>query len=45
MAEALNSGYMVALEPRTARNTTPTSLESFVAAEFVPRMRRKAVSA
>ena len=45
MAEALNSGYMAALEPRTARNTTPTSLESFVAAEFVPRMRRKAVSA
>jgi uncharacterized protein YbjT (DUF2867 family) len=45
MAEALNSGYMVALEPRSARNTTPTSLETFVAEEFVPRFQRKAASA
>jgi uncharacterized protein YbjT (DUF2867 family) len=37
MAEALNSGYMVALEPRSAANTTPTSIETFIADEFVPR--------
>jgi uncharacterized protein YbjT (DUF2867 family) len=36
MAEALNSGYMRALEPRSARNTTPTSFETFVAEKFVP---------
>jgi len=36
MAEALNSGYMRALEPRSARNTTPTSFETFVAEQFVP---------
>jgi uncharacterized protein YbjT (DUF2867 family) len=36
MAGALNSGYMRALEPRTARNTTPTSFETFVAQVFVP---------
>jgi uncharacterized protein YbjT (DUF2867 family) len=45
MAEALNSGYMTALETRSARNTTPTSLETFVAEEFVPRLKRKAASA
>src|SRR5487761_130359 len=37
MTEALNSGYMAALEPRSAQNTTPTSIEQFVAEEFVPR--------
>jgi uncharacterized protein YbjT (DUF2867 family) len=36
MAGALNSGYMRALEPRSARNTTPTSFETFVAEQFVP---------
>ena len=36
MAEALNSGHMVALERRSAENTTPTSIETFVAEEFVP---------
>jgi uncharacterized protein YbjT (DUF2867 family) len=36
MAAALNSGYMRALEPRTSRNTTPTSFETFVAKTFVP---------
>jgi uncharacterized protein YbjT (DUF2867 family) len=45
MCEALNSGYMTALEPRSARNTTPTSLETFIAEEFVPRFRTKAASA
>jgi hypothetical protein len=39
MAHALNSGHMRALEPRAAQNTTPTSLETFVAEEFVPLYR------
>jgi uncharacterized protein YbjT (DUF2867 family) len=45
MAEALNTGYMVALEPRSSRNTTPTSLEAFAAEEFVPRFQQKASGA
>jgi hypothetical protein len=36
MADALNRGHMRALEPRSARNTTPTSLETFVGEVFVP---------
>jgi uncharacterized protein YbjT (DUF2867 family) len=40
MSEALNSGYMAPLEPRSAQNTTPTSFETFVAEEFVPRFTR-----
>ena len=39
MAEALNSGYMTALEPRSGSNTTPTSIETFIAEEFVPRFQ------
>lgn len=45
MAEALNSGYMAALEKRSSRNTTPTALETFVAETFVPAFRAKAASA
>lgn len=45
MTEALNSGYMAALEPRSAQNTTPTSIEQFVAEEFVPRFTGKATGA
>jgi uncharacterized protein YbjT (DUF2867 family) len=41
MAEALNSGHMVALEPRSERNTTPTSIETFLAEEFAPRFHNK----
>jgi hypothetical protein len=40
MVEALNSGHMRALEPRTPRNTTPTSYETFVAEEFVPAFKQ-----
>lgn len=36
MADAQNSGYVRALEPRSERNTTPTSYEQFVREEFVP---------
>ncbi|MGH9407595.1 MAG: NmrA family NAD(P)-binding protein [Terriglobia bacterium] len=45
MSEAMNSGHMVALEPRTDRNSTPTSIEQFVAEEFVPRFNQKAAGA
>jgi len=45
MSEALNSGYVTALESRSAANTTPTSFETFVAEEFVPRFKAKGVSA
>jgi len=36
MCDALNSGYMAALEKRSPENTTPTSIERFVADKFVP---------
>ncbi|PSH05357.1 MAG: epimerase [Acidobacteria bacterium] len=39
MAKAMNSGHMKALEPRSARNMTPTSYETFVEREFVPRYK------
>jgi uncharacterized protein YbjT (DUF2867 family) len=39
MAEAQNSGRVRALEPRSQRNTTPTSYEQFAAEEFVPAYR------
>jgi len=45
MAVALNSGHMRALETRNTRNTTPTSYETFVAEQFVPRFRGKAAGA
>jgi len=45
MSEALNSGHMVALEPRSERNSTPTSIETFVAEEFVPRFQAKGAGA
>ncbi len=45
MSEALNSGYMAALEPRSVLNTTSTSIEEFVAEQFVPRFLGKAAGA
>ena len=45
MAEALNSGYMAALEPRFSGNTTPTSIETFVTEVFLPRFQRKEAGA
>lgn len=44
MAGALNSGYMKALEPRSAANTTPTSFETFVQEEFVPAWREQSAA-
>jgi len=45
MAEALNSGHMKPLETRSAQNTTPTTFETFVAEEFVPRFKGKGKTA
>ncbi len=45
MAVSLNSGYMKALEPRSARNTTPTTYETFVQQEFLPVYRGSKVAA
>jgi uncharacterized protein YbjT (DUF2867 family) len=45
MSTALNSGYMRALERRSAQNTTPTSYEDFVAKEFVPAYQRQSAAA
>lgn len=45
MSEALNTGYMIALEPRTPENTTPTTIERFVTENFVPAYRGTARAA
>ncbi|HEV2424425.1 MAG TPA: NmrA family NAD(P)-binding protein [Terriglobia bacterium] len=45
MAEALNNGHMKALEPRSAENNTPTSIDVFANEEFAPRFRAKAATA
>jgi uncharacterized protein YbjT (DUF2867 family) len=45
MAEALNSGHMRPLEPRSPQNTTPTTIETFVAEVLVPAYRAKAARA
>ena len=36
LADAQNSGHLKALEPRSAKNTTPTTLETFAAEVFAP---------
>jgi uncharacterized protein YbjT (DUF2867 family) len=45
MAQALNSGYMHALEARANNNTTPTSYENFVAEKFVPAYQQQQAAA
>jgi uncharacterized protein YbjT (DUF2867 family) len=45
MSDALNSGYMKALEPRSAENSAPTTIETFVAEVFVPAYRGAATHA
>jgi len=45
MSAALNSGHARALEARSARNTTPTSYEQFVAEVFVPIYRGSSAAA
>ena len=45
MSNALNSGYMRALEPRSAQNTTPTTIETFVSEVLLPVFRMQAARA
>jgi uncharacterized protein YbjT (DUF2867 family) len=45
MSEALNSGHMRALESRSALNSTPTTIESFVREVFTPAYKAKSASA
>lgn len=45
MCGALNSGYMKALEARTARNSTPTSYENFVSEKFLPTYQKASKAA
>jgi uncharacterized protein YbjT (DUF2867 family) len=45
MVQALNSGYMRALEPRSSRNTTPTTFEQFVQETFVPSFKQETAAA
>jgi uncharacterized protein YbjT (DUF2867 family) len=39
LADAQNSGYLKVLEPRSPKNTTPTTLESFASEVFAPAYR------
>src|SRR5580658_1128477 len=41
LADALNSGHMKMLEPRSPANSTPTTLETFAAEVFLPAYRGK----
>jgi uncharacterized protein YbjT (DUF2867 family) len=45
MAEALNTRHLRMLEPRTSANSTPTTIETFIAETFVPAYRGKAAGA
>jgi len=45
MSDALNSGHMRPLEPRSPANTTPTLFEEFVHELFVPAYKGQATSA
>jgi len=45
MTEAMNNGYMRALEPRSPKNTTQTSYEDFVQKVFVPAYKGQAAKA
>jgi uncharacterized protein YbjT (DUF2867 family) len=42
---AINEGVLVAQEPRSRENTTPTSFENFVQDVFAPAYQDKAVTA
>jgi uncharacterized protein YbjT (DUF2867 family) len=45
MFQGINDGIVVPTEPRTAENTTPTSIETFVKDVFVPAYQGMAVGA
>jgi hypothetical protein len=45
MFQAINTGVLAALEPRSPENSTPTSFEKFVQDVFVPAYQGKASAA
>jgi uncharacterized protein YbjT (DUF2867 family) len=45
MSAAINSGYMKPLEPRSEKNTTPTSFATFVQEVFLPAYKGQAANA
>ncbi|HKV05268.1 MAG TPA: NAD(P)H-binding protein [Candidatus Acidoferrales bacterium] len=45
MAAGQNTGHMIALEKRSASNTTPTSYETFVKEVFVPQFKGRPAAA
>jgi len=45
MSDSINSGYMAPIEKRSPKNTTPTTLDQFVAEVFAPAFKAKAASA
>lgn len=45
MSESLDNGYMAPLEARSPGNTTPTSFETFLNKEFLPRCAGKGAGA
>jgi hypothetical protein len=45
MFNAMNTGVLTALEPRTPENSTPTSFEQFVQDVFAPAYHGKAATA
>ena len=45
MFRGINEGVVVATEPRSAENTTPTAIETFVKDVFLPAYRGQAVGA
>jgi uncharacterized protein YbjT (DUF2867 family) len=45
MSDALNTGHMRALEPRSAANTTPTTFEAFVRESWLPVFRAQTKAA
>jgi hypothetical protein len=45
MFQGMNNGIVAGLEPRSAANTTPTSMETFVKEVFAPAYQGIAVGA
>jgi len=45
MFKGINNGIVAGLEPRSAANTTPTSIETFIKEVFVPAYQGRAVGA
>jgi len=45
MFNAMNTGVLAALEPRSPENSTPTSFEQFVQDVFAPAYHGKAATA